>query len=50
MKDTEFDPISFLNIKLLSPLESSSIRGGLAYDKDKRSRSKSKKLLLLCTE
>jgi hypothetical protein len=46
MKDTKFDPISFLNIKLLSPLESSSIRGGLAYDKDKKKQKQKQKIII----
>jgi hypothetical protein len=36
MKNSKFDAKSFLQVKTLSPLETISIKGGLAEDKQKQ--------------
>jgi hypothetical protein len=43
MKEEQFDPKSFLNVKTLSLLESQNVKGGLDEDKDKNKEKKKDK-------
>jgi len=44
MKNQKFDAKSFLNVKTLSPLESSQVKGGLQDDDDKQKQKQKQKV------